>query len=254
MKEFEKPTAYFDFDDTVIFGDSILYWHQFLYQHRPKLKIFVIVQWFAILLWLMRILDSKTLKCWMLLPTAYLTEAERQVLGAQFAQTELPKYQFKEIQMAMQKHKQDGLRIVLLSASADFYLPYVCQWLPVDHVVGTSMNFPSKGWWRMPTYVTSNFKGRAKADYLNANPQLFSMEHALWGYSDHYSDKYLLEWTQNPIAVEPSTKLKRYAQKKGWTIVHVDYPHKKVRSKRDRLSRLYLMLFCWITRSPKNES
>lgn len=242
----KRGTAYFDFDDTLIHGDSILYWNRFLYQRCPHLKPFFVLQWLGVLLWLFRIIGSTGLKRLMLMPGAYLDPDRRDSLAREFGEKVLPFYAFPDIMQSLKEHQAEGRRVVILSASGDFYLKYIQAWTGADVVVGTTMLFPSQGWWRLPAYQRGNFKGAAKVKLLEASPDLFPTDEITWGYSDHHSDQYLLRWVQHARCVAPNKKLRRLAEGQSWKILTPFFPHKKLRSKRDRLERLYLMLFGWI--------
>lgn len=40
-----------------------------------------------------------------------------------------------------------------------------------------------------------------------------------WAYGDHYSDLEMLAYAENPCAVTPDKKLRRYAKRRGWAIL-----------------------------------
>lgn len=242
----KRGTAYYDFDDTLIHGDSILYWNRFLYQRVPKLKPFFILQWMGILLWLCGIIKSTGLKRLMLMPGAYLAPSLREELAREFGEKVLPFYVFPDVLSTLNSHKAEGRRIVILSASGDFYLKHIRSWTGADHIEGTTMLFPSKGWWRLPSYEVGNFKGISKVKLLDSLPDLFPKDEETWGYSDHHSDQYLLNWVKTPFCVAPNKKLRHLAHGRNWKILTPFFPHKKLRSKRDRLERLGLMLFAWL--------
>lgn len=241
-----RGTAYFDFDDTLIHGDSILYWNRFLFHKHPKLRFFFILQWFGIILWLLHIIKSTGLKRFMLMPSAYLSSDQREDLAREFGEKVLPFYVFPDILEQIHTHKTDGRRVVILSASGDFYLKHITSWTGADVVVGTTMIFPESGIFRFPSYKVGNFKGIAKVKLLESDPDLFPPHEETWGYSDHHSDQYLLDWVKNPRCVAPNKRLRKMATGKNWKILTPFFPHKKLRSKRDRIERLYLMLFGWI--------
>lgn len=241
-----KGTAYYDFDDTIIHGDSILYWSRFVYQRYPKIRLLFWIQWIGILLWLIRVINSTQLKCLMLMPTAYLSTKERQTLAQEFGEKVLPFHAFPDILNQLKNHQIEGHRVVILSASGDFYLKYIQSWTGADVVVGTTILFPETGFFRFPRYQIGNFKGVQKTRLLDSEPELFPKEEESWGYSDHHSDQYLLKWVKYAHCVAPNRKLNKIASKHKWKVIQPFYPLKKLRSKRDRLQRLYLMLFAWL--------
>ena len=40
-----------------------------------------------------------------------------------------------------------------------------------------------------------------------------------WGYSDSFNDIPLLEFVDQPVAVDPDPTLRAYAQERGWEII-----------------------------------
>ena len=55
-------THYYDFDDTLIPGDSILYWKRFYFKKRPRMRIWQIFSWIGLVAYLLRLIDSLTLE------------------------------------------------------------------------------------------------------------------------------------------------------------------------------------------------
>lgn len=212
--------AFFDYDDTLSCGDSILYWNCFLFEQRPDLRKHRWIVYLGVLLWCLKIISTHTLKRFQLKATSHLTPEERTELARQFVTTVLPKFLFPEMIGRMKSHRELGHRVVVVSASADFYMNQELMSLiiPCDEVVGTQMEFPESGFIRLPKYTRENFKGPKKVELLQSMEQFPEYAEGCYAYSDHYSDRFLLEYTQFPQAVNPDKELEALAVEKNWPI------------------------------------
>lgn len=224
--------AFFDYDDTISCGDSILYWNCFLFRERPDLRRHRWVVYLGICLWLAKIISTHTLKRLQLKATSYLSETERRELSRRFVKEILPQYVFPEMLARMQAHQEAGHKVVVVSASATFYMnqELLSTIVPCDEVVGTEMNFPTKGWWRLPVYTQGNFKGPHKVEIISNMEQFPEWGQGCYGYSDHYSDRFLLEYTEFPQVVNPDQKLLELAKENSWPIWR-PYRHKNGRER-----------------------
>ncbi|MGL1902668.1 MAG: HAD-IB family phosphatase [Fibrobacterales bacterium] len=218
----QKPShiyAYFDYDDTLASGDSILYWHRFYFRERKKRFLLRIFHFIGFLLWSIRTIKSGTLKRIMLAPLCYETAEERARLGEKFAREELPKFLYPSMLDRLWSHKMLGHKIAILSASPMFYLQHLDKILSADLIVGTRMEFPSKGLIRIPHYRTGNFKGREKTKFLESHSEFPEGGKGCFAYSDHHSDRFLLRHAEFPFCVNPNDKLRRIAQENNWPIL-----------------------------------
>ena len=204
-----SKTVIFDFDDTIIAGDSILFWNAFLYAQKPALRFYLIFHWFALALFVLRIIKLDTLKRFQLMATSRISEAERQHLAQRFVSTELPKYIYPMMKSRIREYKKTGHRVIIASASATFYLDQIGIWLDCE-TWGTELIFPQSGVLKLPQYTDANFKGIQKAQRIQEEQ---IDEKNLIAYSDHHSDIPFLECAQHVFCVHPSTKLKEWISK-----------------------------------------
>ena len=233
------PIAFFDFDDTLVSGDSILLWHQFYFKEKPKKKYLLIFHWTGFLLWALRIINSHTLKRMMLAPLCYETEEEKIRLAQKFARNIIPKYFYPQILDCLWNHRVSGHKVYVLSASPHFYLQYVNEIIDVDKVVGSKMFFPHKGLIRIPKYLTANFKGEEKTIYIREKLGIPDGT-SCFGYSDHHTDRYLLEFTEFGFCVHPDKELKALAEKNNWPVL---YPPRQFNGRRRTFEKFKLLLF-----------
>ncbi len=230
--------AFFDFDDTLAAGDSILYWMRFYYARRPKRRVFMIANWFGILLFLFRLLDSHALKRLFLWPIAFEKAEELDKLAQAFVFEDLAHRFHRPILERLWSHHLLGHRVVVISASATFYLQHLKCLLPPVDLLGTALTLPTTGL-RIPRYRDGNLRGARKIDrlrifgYGDAGPLGFA-------YSDHHHDMPLLSFVEFPTCVFPTPRLKRRAQSLAWPIW--EWQGRPPRWKR-RLHKLGLLLF-----------
>ena len=119
--------AFFDFDDTLVRGDSILLWRKYYYQKKPLKRIFQIVDTLAVLLHILRIIDSQTLKRFFFIPVSYETSTEINRLAEDFVREKLVPLLYSDIVDLVFAHHKLGHGIVIISASSQFYLKFLSQ-------------------------------------------------------------------------------------------------------------------------------
>lgn len=114
-----------------------------------------------------------------------------------------------------------GRKLVLVTASYELYAEAIARRLGFDHLIGTQLQVDREGH-VLPVIIGENCYDDAKIGRIE---QLFAKQG--WqradahvrAYSDHVSDKAMLEWADEAIATTPTPKLRRLATKRGWEIV-----------------------------------
>lgn len=210
--------AFFDFDDTLLRGDSILYWQRYYYGRRPWRRVFQLVHWIGIVLNVLRILDNHTLKRLFLMPMGYEKPEVLDALARDFVRDDSAGRFHAPILQRLWTHHLLGHRIIIISASATFYLNHLKLLLPMADIQGSEMIWPPKGLWRMPRYRDFNLRDANKITRLKTlgftEPVPLS-----FSYSDSHHDAFLLGYTEFPTCVRPSAKLRALAAGKGWPVM-----------------------------------
>jgi phosphoserine phosphatase len=232
--------AFFDFDDTLCSGDSILFWLRFYYRKRPGRRVFQLANAIGLVAYGLRLIDSHALKRVFLWPMAFEPPAELDRLAAEFVATELAGRFHAPVLRRLWTHHLLGHKIVILSASATFYLRHLKAFLPMADIQGSEMIWP-KGLGGLPRYRDGNLRGENK---LKRMRELGYGEAGALGfaYSDHQHDRFLLAFSEFPVCVRPTPKLRRLAAEKGWPILDWDEPGRPARWK-VLLGKLGLLLF-----------
>jgi HAD superfamily hydrolase (TIGR01490 family) len=210
------PVAFFDFDDTLVYGDSMLHWQRW-YARRRRLWSIAPWIWGSIVL---RALGKPPV--W--LKRAYMATANRETpeslenLVRQFSREFLSQCCLAEIVDRAWLHHSLGHQVVVVTASPSFYLRHLEDILPPHDLVATDLEFHGRNLWNIPRLAALNVKGPAKLDAL-AQAGYHLPLHGSYAYSDHISDAPLLEAVDFAFAVRPDEELEILARQKGWPIL-----------------------------------
>lgn len=242
-----ERTVFFDFDDTLIPGDSILYWKRYYFSRKPARRIFQVVSVFGIFLFLLRMIDSMVLKKIFLLPLCYESEKEIECLAKKFVKGEIFPRLYPEILSQLQEHEKLGQRVVIISASPIFYLQYLKELLPEVRIIGTEFEFKRNGLFRFPQFSSKwgNMKGQTKVDFILSDPKEPQDGNGCFAYSDSHADLPLLNFVEHPTVVCPSRKLKKHAVKNRWKTILPQSSSKALTKNLMKLFTLFLDMGSW---------
>ena len=134
--------------------------------------------------------------------------------------------------------------IVVISASPIFYLKYLKEYYPGLKIIGTEFDFPQNGIFRIPRFSSNwgNMKGKTKVKFIRHNLHKINSDISSesYGYSDSGVDIPLLDFVDNPIAINPNRKLRKKAQKCGWKIY---IPQKAPNALKNNIMKIFSLLF-----------
>ena len=121
---------------------------------------------------------------------------------------------------AIARDKAEGRRVILATASYRLYAAAIADRLGFDDVIGTGSIIGLDE--RVHAKIAGeNCYGPAKlrmiADWVEKSGLMGVHGHVRF-YSDHVSDQPAFEWADEPVAVNPHGKLRRLAEKRGWTV------------------------------------
>ena len=197
--------AVFDFDGTMIRGDSIV---SYLWFARKKgllsLPRLVRAGLFGALSQA-GIVSRQRAKSAALSFRKTLSEAQKTALDQAFAKT-LVKQIRPEALSAMKDHRRRGDLVVLLSASTDHYMRYVAQDLAIDRLICSTTDESG----RVLRNVRGTEKVAALRELLSELPEEADLSLST-GYGDSASDLPLLRLLGRPYLVNPGRKARRKA-------------------------------------------
>ncbi|MBF0196058.1 MAG: HAD family hydrolase [Magnetococcales bacterium] len=211
--------ALFDLDNTLLAGDSDYMWGKFLVKNKMVDGLLFEKE-------NQRFYDEYA--AGVLDINAYLT-FQLGVL-AQYDKEELDEMRFKFLteniepiittksRQLLKKHRENGDTLVIITATNRFVTTPIAQALDVEHLIATNVEIKN-GQYTGKSFGTPCFQ-EGKVTLLNEWLQINQLDLAgSWFYSDSHNDLPLLNVVDNPVAVDPDPKLKKYAQQKGWPII-----------------------------------
>jgi HAD superfamily hydrolase (TIGR01490 family) len=119
----------------------------------------------------------------------------------------------------IERHREKGHLIVLLSGSLDFLVEMLKEELDADHMIATRLA-------QSGPVLAGRIEGRhpwgdnKKTELVELSQSLDIDLPASYAYGDHHADVPILELVGNPVAVNPTIILRREALHRGWPIVN----------------------------------
>ncbi len=216
MRDDLRSAAFFDFDGTLIRGDSIV---SFLLFARRR-GVLPFWEWAGTalhaLLGKIGAENMDAVKTRALRFEQKLAPAEREKLCRDFVEERLIPRLFPEGKRTWDALKKEGRMMVLVSASTRDYMGYVSAALGADALICTPVS-PDGA-------AGPNCRGREKERRLLAwmeglpkdrRPDMAASD----AYGDSGGDVFMLRMCGGAHAVNPRKKLKREAEEKGWEIL-----------------------------------
>ncbi len=123
---------------------------------------------------------------------------------------------FKDALREIEKRKQEGYRLILLTGAPQI-LAERFRILGFSIIVGSEIE-------EKDGLLTGELllypPGRKKAELLGeiSRKQGINLNKS-YGYGNGYGDRFFLEKVGNPVAVNPSRRLRKYAISRGWPVV-----------------------------------
>lgn len=193
-----RQAALFDFDGTMIKGDSIAQFVRFFWKnHRiPVFKLALILM--MTLLWRLRLVRVEKVKSQVLSPLCALGEAQGEDLCLRFMKEILFPQIFPDAVRQITQHADSGHVILLVSASPLCYLRYLAELLPVTAVLGTDTDSR----FRVEKNLIGEEKPRRIREWLQSNGMDIDWQ-ASYAYGDSANDLPMLRMAGHPTLVNP---------------------------------------------------
>jgi HAD superfamily hydrolase (TIGR01490 family) len=121
------------------------------------------------------------------------------------------------------RHRQEGCRLVLVTASNEFVTAPIAQRLGMDHLIAVQLERDAQGELTggisgVPSYREG--KVERVAQWLQGLGQSLDSVKTYF-YSDSMNDLPLLERVQHPVATNPDPRLRALAAERGWPILEL---------------------------------
>jgi HAD superfamily hydrolase (TIGR01490 family) len=120
----------------------------------------------------------------------------------------------------VEKHRERGDLLVVLTASAFFFAEPLCAELSIDALVGTQVGFAEGLCTGLVDGTILDGEAKLAAAIRYANAHRVPIDQCAF-YTDHVADLPLLEAVGTPVVVGESRALLRLAAERGWeTLTH----------------------------------
>ena len=201
-----KPLAIFDFDGTMISGDSIIRYTAYAMRrgYEPWRKIIPrLWQGLKAVCGLMSATEGKSRALSFL---ARMSREEQNEFNRAFCRDILMPRIFPKALDRMEAHRREGLYILLVSASPDAYISHLKDFLPVDAIIASPTDERGR--------VSSSTRGEEKARRVRewAAAQDTQIDWAgSFSYGNSANDLPVMRLTGHPVCVNPSRRMKKLA-------------------------------------------
>jgi HAD superfamily hydrolase (TIGR01490 family) len=214
-----KPAlAVFDLDRTITrFGTYTPFLVRTAFALKPWRLLLAPLVVLAMLGYKAKLLNRKQLKqVMMALLLGRMKRSDVERVGGQFADWICAHHVRPGALAAIAAHRAAGDRLVLATASFEFYAAAIARRLAIDDVIAT------KSVWQgnilLPRVDGENCYGSAKLDMIlayvgSANVGL------VYFYSDDRSDLPVFRWAKAPSVVNPKRSFKRHAEQAGMPVL-----------------------------------
>ena len=213
-----RIAAFFDFDDTLIDSNSSKIGFKWLYENKLISRGFLIKTVIWGILYKFRIISDITMansliKFYKNRKLEYFEKKANDFYDNLIKPRLVP-----EMVKKVDEHKKAGHYLVIVSGSIRYYLEPVAKDLGFDNIISTDLEVGSDGvlTGKPIGKICLNDYKRELAEKLAAKMD-FDLPNS-YAYGDSESDIPLLQLVGNPIAVQPSTKLRKIAEKHNWQI------------------------------------
>ncbi|MFZ5443256.1 MAG: HAD family hydrolase [Myxococcota bacterium] len=126
---------------------------------------------------------------------------------------------------AIERHRRDGHRLVMLTSSTNYLAGLVAAELRFDAVLCNELGVDARTGLHTGQVVGGVCFGPGKLPHAEAEARRAgqALRDAVF-YTDSYSDLAVLEAVGEAVAVNPDPRLRRHAQKRGWRVVDWGVP------------------------------
>ena len=211
--------AIFDLDNTLIAGDSDHSWGEFLVaEQRVDAQQFKKSndQFYAD--YVAGSLDIFAYLEFSLRPLTEMSMAELHELHTKFMQQVIAPMQLPKAKALLQKHREAGDRLLIITATNRFVVEPICQSLGVTEFLAAD-----------PEIVNGRYTGKIVGTPTYQEGKVSRLKEWLqeqsetladsWFYSDSANDLPLLLEVDNPVAVDPCDRLREKAEDQQWPII-----------------------------------
>lgn len=211
--------ALFDLDNTLIAGDSDYEWGKWLVHknkvdkdHYKRMNEQFYRDYEA------GVLDIYAYLDFALAPLAQIEPAELDALHREFMEQIIAPMWLPSAEKLLARHREKGDLLVIISATNRFIVEPICHKLGVEEIIATEPEQINGRYTGKVSGMPSYQQGKVERlhDWLQNRHETLR---GSYFYSDSINDLSLLKLVDNPVAVNPDSKLKAEAQAQAWPIM-----------------------------------
>lgn len=122
----------------------------------------------------------------------------------------------------LEKHRETGDEIVLVTATNEFVTEPIAKRLGIEHLIAVQLETGTDGWYTGRWRGTPSFKEgkveRVRQWLAQRGKTWDDVSHSTF-YSDSMNDLPLLEHVNEPVATNPDPRLRALATERGWKVL-----------------------------------
>ena len=215
--------ALFDLDQTLIAWDTQLLFCNWVLRKEPLRRLYLVV--FVPFLVLSKVLGSEGMKRIFLSFLWRIPRQQLEDLVEEFVAYHVPRSFYPSMLEVLAEERAKGRRLVLVSASPEFYARPLGEALGFDASYGTRVEF--EGFMPLfPDFTGGNNKKEVKVSRLLEEGEIVEngVQKNSSGFSDSTVDLPMLELCEEVTVVNPGEKLWEIAESRGWETVRPSRP------------------------------
>jgi HAD superfamily hydrolase (TIGR01490 family) len=208
--------AFFDMDNTLLTVDTGMSWTRFLYRRGelPKSMLAKAIYWST--LYKLAILDMDTVFTRLCTNLEGDSEAEMIAKAELWYGEHIAPFVAPAARVAVEHHRQAGDLVVLATGSTVYAATPVARGVGIDHVLSTRLEVQGGAFTGKPSALCF---GQHKVTMAEQWAAAHGVDLAASTfYSDSFNDLPLLERVGRAVAVNPDTRLRRHAYRRGWSV------------------------------------
>jgi HAD superfamily hydrolase (TIGR01490 family) len=202
-----EKLAIFDVDYTLTKKETLAEFFKFMIKKNPRLFLHIPKSLGSAFLYVIGVFDAKRAKENFLTFIDGVDESKMQELVREFYDEKFSKIFYQDAIDAMRKLKKEGYKIILISASAEFYLNELYKIKEVDKIIGTRFKVVEGRHTRK--IEGENCKGEEKVkrlmEYLEEENMDVDFKNS-YMFSDSLSDSPLFYLVGNPYLINFNKK------------------------------------------------
>lgn len=207
--------AIFDMDDTIIDCDSSSLWLRYLVKHGVAGADMLVTEQAMMQAYRRGDLSMAEYMDFTLQPLSGVAVSEVERWADAFVSSMIPARIFPAARRQMEWHRQQGNKLLIISATADFIVRRIAAMLGVGDVIAIELEQAAGNYTGATKGVLSFREG--KVERLQAWLQSHGGSlHDSYGYSDSVNDLPLLHAVQHASVVNPSPALKQVSDQHRW--------------------------------------